>query len=518
MKIIALCLMCLLVGLGAGYGLKTTQVEAEAAEGSAKPDGKGQSASNGAAGAMQAGKGVVNLESLMNDLLKDYDLKSAKKAAADLSVEQLKAALDLLAKKPRSVERDGLRAVLFQAWAVKDMPAAWKAVLADTSDTRGSLAGAVAAVLARSNPQAALEMVQTIGMGGRRTGAIGAVMNEWSKKDVTAAIEHALAHPEVMANYAVSFNKELSSLAEQDPLKAAGLVLRFKDESKRGSMLSSLMEGWIERDPKAAFDWAIAQTNPKLRQEAVAAAVGAWSKSDPKAAMDYVATISDGEVRQQSFKRAWGDWFKSDPVAATEHLSSIKDSKMLDDVRFYFSYYTEGFTSAERGQLLSRLTDPAFKTRVMDSMSDNLIRKGNYNEAIELLNQLPDSTSRDRNVHQLSAEWAKNDPAAVSQWLQSLPDSSDKDLAIAGYTRALALSDPSAAIAQAMNIPDAKVRGGALNNIAAVWLRTDAKAAEAWMATQKNFSESDRRMIEMHARLSNSSISISLPVTVGQRR
>ncbi|MBL9183370.1 MAG: hypothetical protein JNN17_14620 [Verrucomicrobiaceae bacterium] len=517
MKIIALCLMCLLVGLGAGYGLKTTQVEVEAVEGAVKPDGKAPSASNGAAGAMQAGKGVVNLESLMNDLLKDYDLKSAKKAAADLSVEQLKTALDLLAKKPRSVERDGLRAVLFQAWAVKDMPAAWKAVLADTSDTRGMLAGSVAAVLARSNPKAALEMVQTLGMGGRRTGAIGAVMNEWSKKDVTAAIEHALAHPEVMANYAVSFNKELSSLAEQDPLKAAGLVLRFKDESKRGSMLSSLMEGWIERDPKAAFDWAIAQTNPKLRQEAVAAAVGAWSKSDPKAAMDYVATIPDGEVRQQSFKRAWGDWFKSDPVAATEHLSSIKDSKMLDDVRFYFSYYTEGFTSAERGQLLSRLTDPAFKTRVMDSMSDNLIRKGNYNEAIELLNELPDSISRDRNVCQLSAEWAKNDPAAVSQWLKALPDSSDKDLAVAGYARSLASSDPNAAIAEVMKIPDAKVRDGALNNVAAVWMRSDAKAATAWMATQPGISEADRKMIEMYSRMSGT-ISIGLPVMVGTRR
>jgi hypothetical protein len=518
MKIIALCLMCLLIGLVAGYGLKTSTVEVVAAvDSSVRAGGKGPAAS-GDSVAMQPAKGAVNLETLMDDLLKDYDLKSAKRATADLSVEQVKAALDLLAKKPRSVERETLRVVLFQAWAVKDMPAAWKAVLADTSDTRGSLAGAVAAVLARSNPKAALEMVQTLGMGGRRTGAIGAVMNEWSKKDVTAAIEHALAHPEVMANYAVSFNKDLSSLAEKDPLQAAGLVLRFKEESRRTSMLTSLMDGWITRDPKAAFDWAIAQTNPKLRQEAVAAAVGAWSKSDPKAAMDYVATISDGEVRQQSFKRAWGDWFKSDPLAATDHLSGIKDAKMLDDVRFYLSYYTEGFTSAERGQLLSRLSDPAFKNRVMDSMSDNLIRKGSYNDAIELLNELPDSTSRDRNVCQLSAEWAKNDPGAVSEWLKTLPDSSDKDLAIAGYSRSLALSDPNAAIAEAMKIPDVKVRHGAINNIAAVWMRTDARAAEAWMATQPGISEADRKMIEMYAHMSSSSISIGLPVMVGDRR
>ena len=515
MKIIALCLVCLLVGLAGGYGLKTATLEK--ASTAVKPDGKGSSASNSASVAIQTAKSVVNLETLMNDLLKDYDLKSAQKATADLSLEQVKAALDLLAKKPRSNDRDALRSVLFQAWASKDMPSAWKAVLADASDTRGTLAGAVAAVLARSNPQAALEMVQTLGMGGRRSGAFGAVMSAWSKKDVKAAIEHALAHPEVMGNYGVSFNKDLTSLAEKDPMQAAGLALRFKEESRRTSMLTSLMDGWITRDPKAAFDWAIAQTNPKLRQEAVTAAVGAWSKTDPKAALEYVASISDGDVRQQSFKRAWGDWFKSDPLAATDHLSGIKDSHMLDDVRFYFSYYTEGFTSAERGQLLARLGDPAFKTRVMDSMSDNLIRKGNYNEAINLLNELPDSTSRDRNVCQLSAEWAKNDPAAVGQWLKSLPDSSDKDLAIAGYARSLASSDPNAAIAEVMKIPDAKVRDGALNNVAAVWMRLDPTAATAWMATQPGISESDRKMIEMYSRMSGT-ISIGLPVMVGDRR
>ncbi|MBK8092772.1 MAG: hypothetical protein IPK32_12510 [Verrucomicrobiaceae bacterium] len=527
MKNILIPLVCLLIGLGAGYGLRTNQAESATAETVAKKtESSTERAKVGASASSMAAprRSVAQLGDWVSDFLEDYDSRAAQKEAANMSEEELKSALSLLVTKPRSSTRDSLRAILYQAWAQKDMQAAWKAALADPLDTRGTLTGAVAGVLAKTNPKAALELVQTMGIGGRRSGAQSAVMSAWSKKDVVEAIEYALQHPEILGYYSstsFSFATDLSKLAQKEPVRAAALAMRFADGSRRTSLLGPLMDGWIERDAKAAFDWALEQTNPKLRQEAVAAAVGAWSKTDPKAALEYVQSIPDNDVRQQSFKAAWSDWFKYDPLAAADHLNGIKDEKMLEEVRFDFSFNTDGYTAEERGQVLAKLPEGTFKTKVMDTMSDSLIRKGNYAAAIDLLEVLPDSTGRDRSVSKLSAEWAKNDPAAVKEWLSKLPDSTDRDLGIVGYARMLARSDPSAAIAEVNAIPDTTLRSSALSNIAVVWLRTDEAAARAWMSTQKGISSTDLRMIEMMAKLGGGSSMLdhlSMPLRVGQRR
>jgi len=524
MKNIVLPVVCLLVGGAAGYGLRSMSGGDD--ESAAETTASGASSTSKAAkdrltagiAASSAMTGSTDsLSDRMKELLVDFDIKSAQKVAAKLSVEELQSALALLASMPKSMERDSLRAQLYRAWAAKEPHAAWKAALADPLDSKGSLTGAVASAVAKTNPTAAIDLVLSLGMGGRRSIALGLVFNEWGKNDIAAAIAYASAHPELpMDSMSVSFSLGLGKLAEKEPIKAANLALGLKDEFRRGSALTSLMTTWVERDPAAAFNWALALQNPKLRQDAIASAVGAWAKTDPKAALAYVESIPDAQMRDSSFKKAWTDWFKNDPLNATDYLSTAKNDKLKENVRFEFAYFSESLSPKERGELLSRIPAGDFKNDVLRSMTDSHIRKGNYNQAMELLNDMPDSTGRDRNVFKLGEEWTKNDPAAVSEWLKKLPDSSDRDLAIAGYTGTLSRSDPTAAIEWANTIPDVKVREGALRNIAMNWFKADPAKAQAWMAGIPSISASDKKMIESLSKL-NTDI-VSMPISVGQRR
>ncbi len=522
-KNLLLPLVCLLVGVVAGYALRgnsSGQQKKLMRSASGKNTTTGNTPAASAISGMPtdeaASRSGSSLTYQIKELLVDFDARSALKAAKKLSVEELQSALSLLASMPKSQDRDSLRQQLYAAWAATDPNAAWKAALADPLDKNtGLLLAAVAGALAKTNPAAAIELAMSLGMGGKRSSVMNWVFIEWAKVDVSAAIAYANAHPEQPVE-GYLFSQGLSRLAEKDPLKAANLAIAFKDNFKRSGLLSSLMGTWVDRDPAAALKWAQSQSNPQLREDATAAAVGAWAKAEPAAALAFVQTIDDAETRSSAFKKAWGDWFKNNPEAATAYVATIKDEKLLEGISFHFGYNTEGLSPKERAALLARLPEGKTKEGIYRTLTDNHIRKGQFNEALVMLNTMPDSRDRDRNIAQLGQTWAKTDMAAATAWLKLQPDSTDRDLALTGYASALARTDPLAAINWVKSIPDQKLRQGALVNIASSWSRADPTKAAAWINGAAGFSKSEKQMIQTYTKLSGDYI-FNVP-TVGARR
>ena len=165
---------------------------------------------------------------------------------------------------------------------------------------------------------------------------------------------------------------------------------------------------------------------------------------------------------------------------------------------------------------MAQIPEGKIKEDIFRTVTDSQIRKGQFNQALEMLNAMPDSSDRDRSVVKLGQEWAASDLDAAAKWLKLQPDSSDRDLAVAGYAGTLARSDPAGALEWANSIPDQKVREGAMKNIAVRWLKADAAKAEAWMGGVTEFSESDKKFIRTMASIRGDYI--PMPVTVGTRR
>lgn len=537
MKNIVLPVMCLLVGGVAGYGLRSMKDAAarasdNSADHAAKLEKEHRPADSPASSAVQAktaaanggaatippvgGTAAMSLGDRMKELLLDFDVKSAQKALSKLSASDLQAALALVTAMPKSSDRDALRAQLYRAWAAQNPTAAWKAALADPLDkSRGYCLGVIAAEVAKTNPQAGIDLALSLGMGARRSAVMNAVFTQWSRQDAAAALAYSNAHPDQPVDSYV-FSSGISSLAEKDPLRAAGTAFQIKDPLSRTTALSALMSTWMVSDREAALKWALAVADPNQKREAVAACIGAWARNDPGAAIGYARTLEDVEVRDKSVQSAWRDWFRQSPSEAMTFLAGSGDDKLMENVAYNFISLTDTLAPKELGDLLSKVPEGKGKERILSNVIFSQLTKGQFNQALATLNGMSDSVERDRQVNKLGEEWAKSDLAAATAWLKLQPDSSDRDLAVAGYAATLARTDVDGALEWARTIPDEKVRVGAMKNIAVRWLKKDAAGAEAWMAGVGEFTETDRKFIRSMAAIRGDYLPAS--VRVGTRR
>ena len=193
------------------------------------------------------------------------------------------------------------------------------------------------------------------------------------------------------------FSRGLSLLAEKEPMKAANLVITFKDELQRNAALSSLMNTWVVSDPAAALGWAQALSNPTLHKDAIAAAVGAWAKIDPAAALAHAQGIPDDETRVRSFKKAGVTGFAA---SRRRHLLSRLHTMRSCCKTCLSIFHTFPKASHRKSARGCWRKFPKARTRrtSIAAVTDSQIRKGQFNQALELLNAMPDSTGRDRNV------------------------------------------------------------------------------------------------------------------------
>ncbi|GEP43980.1 hypothetical protein [Brevifollis gellanilyticus] len=522
MQKIALPLVCLLVGGAAGYSLssfnnaepvqpaKLVAAKSEVAKKTAEAPSTGSTATSKVTPVSASGP----LDHLLKDLVADYDLKSAQRAVGNLSVSEIQTALAQTAQMPKSTDRDALRAQLYRAWAAKDPQAAWQAALADPqSKNNGSLLGAVAGELAKTDPKAAIEMTLKLNMGDRRATVMRALFTEWAKVDAAAALNYSNAHPELPVD-SYAFSTGLSRLAAKDPANAAKLALTMKDSLTRGSSLSAVMTAWIGKNPGDAVAWAQSLSDPSQRRDAIAAAIGAWAKVDPQAALAHAESITDPDTRANTLKKGFNDWFRMDPTAATAYMAAPGNEDIMQSMGYSFGYLTDSLTPQERATLLAQLPEGKAKEDMLRGITAHLSRKGQFNQALEMLNAMPDSTMRDYSVAKLGEDWATTDLTAAGNWLKIQPASTDRDLATAGYANTLARTDPKGALQWVESIPDPKLRQSAQRNIAVRWLRTDPPQAQAWINTA-NFSSVDLKMIETMSKMSGDFVPTL--VTVGQR-
>jgi Tetratricopeptide repeat len=198
-------------------------------------------------------------------------------------------------------------------------------------------------------------------------------------------------------------------------------------------------------------------------------------------------------------------------------LGSCNDEKLMESVGSNFAYNTEGFALREKASLLEKLPEGKPKQDILRSLAQVQIRRGQYNQAMELLNDMPDSTDRDHTVQQLGSQWAEFDPKAAEKWLKLQPDSSDRDLAVAGFATVLARTDPQAAVKWADTIPDEAVRSGLLKDIAFLWLKADPANAEAWLTGVSELSDSDKDALRKTAQTEGGDRA-STSVNVSDRR
>lgn len=489
----------LVVGLGAGYWFgssrdPTSPGNVSSSAGRASKDNLGANRPDTSTPATR--------HASLDELADDYSTKRARLFAESLSPNDLAASLTYLNGKTKNTSIRSLSLEIVKAWAAKDPAAAWKQVSAmNPSAEKSAFLGAIAAVQASRQADAAVKQVMALASPGERRATLKAMFEAWGRNDAPSALKYWLSHPELPVDRYVG-DSIISGLAATNPAMAAQLAMQIP-VGDYDTPLNSALNRWLDLDAAAAKSWISGITDPVQRDRVLKSFCNAQSNGNPAEALKLSAQISASDARREAQRSIVSNWLRNDPDAASAYIASPEGLAMAAGWEIWLSSAMSSLTAEEQNHVLNRLPEGAMKEGIVAGLVRNATARGNYSHAVQILNAMPDSSDRDRSLHDLAVKWGKADPKAVAAWIGKQADSSDRDLIVAGYSGALAAVDPHGAIETASAIPDESVQKSALRNILTIWMGSNPAAAKAWLDSSKMFSAMDKQMIERMSKMSS---------------
>lgn len=221
------------------------------------------------AGAVQQPQQAV---AIVRGLLKYYDAADKVNAAPALVVAlnnacQFQTALDFINEAPADLRADWIRTT-FERWGA-------------------------------SQPQEAIQALNSINDSKLRDDAFHAAVTSWSTQS-----------PSALADYAVS----------------------LPDDDNRAFALTQLVDNWSLQDPAAFATWLNNSPAGLNLDQAIAALISKTDRANGslQVAMQWAERISDSDLRYDSIKHVLSEWNETDPSAAQAYLattSSLDDQK-----------------------------------------------------------------------------------------------------------------------------------------------------------------------------------------------
>lgn len=301
---------------------------------------------------------------------------------------------------------------------------------------------------AASDPAAALAFAAEK-HGTARLQLADAVITEWARRDLKAAVAHLAAEP---------------------------------DAAIRGKLGLPIVESWAAQDPQAALLWANENLKGAARNSAAASIVKAMAAKDTGAAAGFIAGLDEGSAKEQSVNQLLRTWLgrnrPEDATAAFQWIAAMPKGttrqRALEDWGDQFIDYAPDVVTAF-------LESPAGAGAPSDmfNLAARYLAQKNPETAMQWAEKAPAAR---RNAARDGAlkEWLANRPDAATEWVRALPPGEARTRNVAAT--ALILSGMDAAGA-------------------GTWLRTltDADHRAARQGLAANLSLSDKSRAELEA-------------------
>lgn len=185
----------------------------------------------------------------------------------------------------------------------------------------------------------------------------------WVAVAPEAALEFVLNLP---FDHSLLLGALVDEWTRRDPTAAAAWATRLPEGAPRSRVLPSLTAVWAENAPAEATRFANSLPPGETRNEAIVAATSGWAQQDPPAALRWAQRSLQGTQQEHVYTNVVFTWGQRDPVAAAEWLRAMPDGKIWDSA-----------TSALSGALVERY--PALALSLVTNIADQEMR----NERIE---------------------------------------------------------------------------------------------------------------------------------------
>jgi len=350
---------------------------------------------------------------------------------------------------------------VFHTWSRADLDAAL--ARASTLDPMGKNAAAFAIVRARDDlPSAEREKIAaTFNMRV-------APANPSPPIDVRTPERALRAWQDALA--VSDYNSRLGRLmsvtnmwVQQDPHAALEAIASLEDVRTRDQLTQTALANWAQRAPRDALDWALARPPSQGRVRLVGAALGTLASKEPLAAVNVLTGLTSAEQRQLT-PQVVAQWAATDPRSAAAWVEQLEDPLLRKTAlsSVVSAYASRRPDEAYRwASSLQSPEGPQIVSQVIQTISWN-----DPVRASGLLQQLPESPSRDQVAQQVASAWAQRDPQAALAWVSRFSASS----AVRGTMhetlfRQWAGIDAETAAAKVVEIDDTEVRNRAISGV-----------------------------------------------------
>ena len=289
-----------------------------------------------------------------------------------------------------------LSTALHQA-TLRDPQATFDHVLQLDFDQGDFLISSVVHSWANVDPSGALDAVVSVESEALRTQLQDSIARTWASKDPNGFLTSLDLLPAGMRMSGMGH--AVVAMSRMDPANASRIFVDQYTGSKKLTIAQSLVRNWSGQDAQTALDWVL--TTPHvagLQKELLPIALGELVTSDPNKAIE-IALAQPIENDQWGMEATVvGSLALSDPERAT--------------------------------QMLSRVRDGPTKERAYSLVGSQLIRNGDVDQALTLVDDLSDE-EQIRYLKTIIDTWALTHPVHLLDRIDKLPNEDIKAQAAA---------------------------------------------------------------------------------------
>lgn len=325
--------------------------------------------------------------------------------------------------------------------------------------------------------------METSGFGSMDTMRRWAGLSERLQVSDTAALASEMAKGGMAGRRETGWHLVMAAYAEKDPQAAWAFALALPAGTMRQSALSATAASITAKDPDRGLALIEAVPEQNLKRQLRAVAFANLAAKDPKRALD-LALSRDNDDGEDSFSLSsiFYQWARRDPEAAKAAAARL-EGRQGDQARSSLVSSLAQTDPKAAWEFAKSL--PAHREGYMDPRMQAVAAwaQTDPRAALTAALELPDAGGRTRAVSSAVGAWARSNPAEALSYAKSLSDPSLKS----DVLRAMASSaegDPRALLDVVVeSMPAGDNYRDAVRNIFSNWARRDPAAAAAAVLT-----------------------------------
>lgn len=291
--------------------------------------------------------------------------------------------------------------------------------------------------------------------------------------------------------------------------------------SATDEQLLDLARTVVSRSPRAAIEWARAQSDRILRRRLLSAVIRAWAENDPNVAVDW-ALAQDEDERRIDLEAALAGAVKQPLVALAIVRGLLENYDPSDSIgagpalvlalnnagqfQTALDFINNGPTECRNEWTRATFqrwgaSQPQEAIQALSSIADGQLHRDAFHALVDgwstgdlpaladYVKSLPDGNDRAYAFDKTVENWSLQDPAAMAEWLLNFPRGTDFDQAVATLiSRTDSVNrSPEVAMQWAENISDPDLKYQTAEHVLNEWKQTDPAAAQNYAANASWF-------------------------------